>query len=608
MSGKTGKAQNVFTQLGLYWQLHLAYDKGGYNFVTYDNYEEQQANLIFARMDSYARNVDLAPTVDEENGVKLKLGSNTDNNLMRLACAATKKNLLEFFEKWGMIPDEDTKAYVEQWEKETRAIYFVNDEARAYELAGKPRMTTETKVSATREIVQTTTNGEAKNSNQVKLVLSNTNQNAGAMLGYEIVRTYMDNDKEITVPVAFVTVDDAEVVDGKITYVDTIQTVNNRVFTYKVTGYDKYLTATEQFVLEPIKVEHDGTIGGKEDWVVTTNLTSAEDKELSDPNSKEFDSSDGKQLVKAVSELVDEDYSKDYVGKTENKENARIEIELEESKKLVGFKYTSVAGKELKNYTVEVSKNGTDWTIIKTVTTTPIKAILKFLKIINEDANTVYFGEGDKLEIYDATYVRFTIEDDNVSIAELDLIGQTGDNVDFIKDENNNYSGYGLLKESVTLGKSDVSGRTITIPAGSIVFTGKYKGNPAFNALKLYDQNNKLVAGSEQTFFADPVPKDAKITDVSEGIWIYWLEKQIYMDADGNQVDGPDEGTLKDNPIYQQFLHPADGTSVRAELYRVDNAFTLEGERLTSDTYRMPVSTTLPSITISTDAKVSSAE
>jgi hypothetical protein len=46
-SGTTGKSEDVFTQLGMYWQLHLAYDSG-YNFKTYDNYEEQLNNLFFA--------------------------------------------------------------------------------------------------------------------------------------------------------------------------------------------------------------------------------------------------------------------------------------------------------------------------------------------------------------------------------------------------------------------------------------------------------------------------------------------------------------------------------------------------------------------------------
>lgn len=602
MSGKLGKAQNVFTQLGLYWQLHLAYDKDGYNFKTYTDYDEQQKNLLFARMDSYARDPESAPKAEGDKGIALKLCDSKDDNLIRLSCAAAKKNLLEFFTKWGMTPNEETIEYASQWEKETRAIYFINDEARAYELAENSRMTNGTKVTATREIVQTDVDGNAVNTNQVKLTMKTTNTVKGALLGYEIIRTYMDNDEEITVPVAFVTVDDNQEnnsASGEITYVDTIETVNNRVFTYKVKAYDKYLNETAEYVLDPIKVENDGTIGGKEDWVITTNLTATEDAEKVDRDSKDYDMTEP-QLVKVDSELIDKDYSKDYKGKTKE-DKAQIIIELEEAKKLVGFKYTSTSGKELKNYTVSVSKDGNSWTEVKKVETSFIKALFSSN---NENTKTVYFGAGDKLEIYDATFVKFEIDEKEVSIAEIDLIGPTGDNVDFIKTEDGTYSGYGILTNDVTLGTSDNTGKTVTIPAGSIVFTGTYKGNPAYNALKLWDENNQLLTGSEQTFYADPLPEGAKITDVTGGIWIYWLEKEIYMDKEGNQVDSAEEGTLQTNPMYEKFLKEVEGKSVRAELYRVDDAHELTGERITSDTYRIPISSKLPNITITSDGKV----
>ena len=98
-SGTTGKSEDVFTQLGMYWQLHLAYDSG-YNFKTYDNYEEQLNNLFFARVDTYARNTAKAPA---PQGIALTLSGDRDQDFMRLACAAAQKNILEFFERWGMI-------------------------------------------------------------------------------------------------------------------------------------------------------------------------------------------------------------------------------------------------------------------------------------------------------------------------------------------------------------------------------------------------------------------------------------------------------------------------------------------------------------------------
>ena len=91
-SGTTGKSEDVFTQLGMYWQLHLAYDSG-YNFKTYDNYEEQLNNLFFARVDTYARNTAKAPA---PQGIALTLSGDRDQDFMRLACAAAQKNILEF--------------------------------------------------------------------------------------------------------------------------------------------------------------------------------------------------------------------------------------------------------------------------------------------------------------------------------------------------------------------------------------------------------------------------------------------------------------------------------------------------------------------------------
>ena len=96
-SGTKGPASNVFTRLGMYWQLHLAYDRG-YNYKTYENYEEQLANLFFARVDTYARDTAKAPS---PGGVALKLAGDTDQNLMRLSCAAAQKDILEILRALG---------------------------------------------------------------------------------------------------------------------------------------------------------------------------------------------------------------------------------------------------------------------------------------------------------------------------------------------------------------------------------------------------------------------------------------------------------------------------------------------------------------------------
>ena len=62
--------------------------------------------------------------------------------------------------------------------------------------------------------------------------------------------------------------------------------------------------------------------------------------------------------------------------------------------------------------------------------------------------------------------------------------------------------------------------------------------------------------------------------ETSDGTWIYWIEPSA----------GVTEASLPGK--------------VRAELYRVDNAMTNEGQRMVSDTKFVSVPKDLPSITI----------
>ena len=118
------------------------------------------------------------------------------------------------------------------------------------------------------------------------------------------------------------------------------------------------------------------------------------------------------------------------------------------------------------------------------------------------------------------------------------------------------------------------------IPKGSLVFTGTYKGNPAYNVVMLYDQDGSVVGGinekgelkAYQTILAD-VPDTGNVQDVSDGTWIYWIEPQDTIDL---------TKLLK----------------VRAELYRVDDALTNEGERMVSDSLFEVMPETLPEIQI----------
>lgn len=140
-SGTLGPSPSGAVQLGMYWQLHLAYD----------------------------------------------------NALMRLSCASAQKNLLAFFEAWGMTPDETTRAYAAQFAEETRPVQYMSDDACVHQIEGGSSVAGGVKVEAALS--------REENSSEVKIALSGAADDEG-MLGYEIKRN--------GVMVGFADADDAD--------------------------------------------------------------------------------------------------------------------------------------------------------------------------------------------------------------------------------------------------------------------------------------------------------------------------------------------------------------------------------------------------------------
>ena len=65
------------------------------------------------------------------------------------------------------------------------------------------------------------------------------------------------------------------------------------------------------------------------------------------------------------------------------------------------------------------------------------------------------------------------------------------------------------------------------IPKGSIVFTGRYKGTPAYNMVILYDEKGNVVGGKDKDgdtaadqLILAPDPKDGQLGEVFGGSWI----------------------------------------------------------------------------------------
>ncbi|MDE6426725.1 MAG: fibronectin type III domain-containing protein [Ruminococcus sp.] len=548
-SGTKGNCSNIATQLGMYWQLHIAYDKG-LNYKTYSDYEEQLENLFYARVDTYSRNPKVAPAPKE---IALTLDGDSDQKLMRLACAAAEKNILEFFERWGKTPDSETIAYAEQFEKETRAIFYANDDSRIYALNGKGSVLgTESSVSVIKDVSVNI----GKSSNKVELAFTSADIPEADILGYEIIRCTISGGKVEEVPVGFTTGTE---------FTDTVTTLNNRTVFYKITLIDNYLNRSEVFNTKTVKIEHDGSMD-KTNWSINTTGLTAESVIHDATDEMPCEQTEDNPAKLALDNDLNTIYTPQIDGDT-----AEIVIDFNQTLTVSGLKYTAGDGESIGDYEVYVMENN-EWVPVSDGTF--------------KGSKTVYFANSDDkyISTYSATAVKLVLlnqDKKTVSIAELDVLGVTGDNVDFRRTEEEATAVIGTLSEDYKYGENEDE----VIPKDSLIFTGSYKGNPAYNVVILYDVNGNIVGGvdaeenilSQQIILAD-VPDNSNIANVSDGTWIYWIE--------------PDQMENMKMP-----------EMVRVELYRVNNALTNEGQRLVSDSLLETVPEKLPTITLSGNEK-----
>lgn len=546
------------TGIAMYWQLHLAYDDG-FNYKTYGSYSEQMKNLVFARIDAYARNPQAAPKASENGFTFTLAGADKDNALMRLACAATQKNLLAYFEAWGLTPDGTTQAYAQQWPVEERAIQYISDSVRKDgRLANAASAADKVAVKGEGSYVNGTSQVTIDLSNDPKdgIVEFFTGSNQGRFLGYEVSRN--------GVPVGFVKAGE----DGTAQFTDTIATINNRAFTYTVRGVDMLLNYTDPVTCtfdgnDQVKVSHDGQID-KSAWTVSGNAyEESDDQATSDELPCEPADST------AADKMIDNDASTVFNGTKQEgvAGNAQMTVSFGGTYAVCAVKFAD-GHDDLRGYTLETSLDGTHWTTVN-----------KGESVSEAGVTKVFFGNpadaSDKqMHTLDAGYLRLTAPDATMEIAELDVLGPTGDNVEFLFNQGADGTelAVGRLISDYVVSEADNE----VVPADSTVIIGSFKGNAAYNAVKLYDQDGKLLPGGF-LFYQDVAP-NANIGETADGRWVYFITPEMREEVD--------------------WVRP---TAVRAELYRVDNALTLEGERLVADTMWATVPHTLTGIEIKTN-------
>ena len=562
------------TQLGMYWQLHLAYDKGN-NFKTYGTQKEIFDNLFYARVDTYSRNPSAANGLCD-TPLNLSDGD-TDQKLMRLACAASQKNVLEFFESWGMTPDSITETYASNFPKETRAIMYANEKSRLYALDKESKgiesslkcefvdVTDEDGIAikdvygqTVRELkrltevidkVDMTVGKNASDSNKVTLTfnVSKDKINPEDILGYEIIRCVRANGDVKESIVGFT---------KEPKYVDTVTAYNNRTVSYKVAVVDHYLNRSAACETDWVKISHDGSLD-KSHWSVKTNgLTAPIHTTNADEDSHlPCDVT----IYDPAVEMIDDDFDTIY-SPTLTSDIAEIVIDFHQTLEVTGLKYTAgKGGNPVGDYEVFINNGDSEWVSV---------AQGKF-----EGSDTIYFPAtgASYVGTFEASSIKIEIsgqDNKTISIAEFDVLGVTGDNVGFRQAKGTDDLDGEDVK--VTLGILDkdyqYSNDGDYIPAGSLLFVGSFKGNAAYNVVLLYDEEGYIVgstrvdnSGKAHQICLSDVKPDAEVGDVANGTWLYWIE-----------------------PNNIEKMHWPE--KVRVELYRVNDAIYNTGQRIVSDT------------------------
>ena len=533
-SGTVGVPSDVFVHLGMYWQLHLAYDNNPTAFMLKTDTDNDSTNdSFYAKMSKRLRTL-----TAEENGLS------KDQLLIRVASDAAGKDLSDFFSAWGIKADSATTDYLSSkgYEKETRSIQYLNDEARRAVLNDNvSAISDDTKVTA--GFNQNIPDNNVIQNKDITLNLG-VNKDSDKILGYEITR----NGKVV----GFTT---------DTTFTDSLGSVNNRVVEYEVKAIDYHLNETDAFKLEPVKVAHDGTMD-KDTWAVETNTTNNEDV-------NDEETPHGPVLHSSVKKVIDNKNDSIYIGQRANNEDPYVIVEMNRQQPIVGFKYTKPNTGSIQNYEVYVSNDRENWTLANAGT---------FKSYSDEVTETVYFNKegtdgGKQLWSYDASYMKLVAKGaKEISIAELDIIAPPGDNIEIGTKSGQYLDGIGTLKTDYVY--DQVNGQKI--PAGSFIVTGEYRGHPAFNASLLRDENGDLL--SNETIFLAQLPNGTDLGEISEGTYITWIT--------------PDELAKLDK-------YPS---KLMVEMYRVNDAETLEGQRLVSDTLYVDVPETLPELEFTNSA------
>ncbi len=240
--GYPGASNDVFVQLGMYWQLHLAYDEG------------EAAADKDGPMNFYNK---FFKAWKDGTYTKEFPNASADEKFALTASGVADKDLTEFFTRWGMTLSTTVKDKLGSYGEEKRAIWYLNDQSRRDRLSGVSSVTGTVGASAAK-----------KTGSDTEIEITITPPVSDHIQGYEIIR----NNK----PIAFVVPNNETIVGDTVVYTDTIGTGNHLAFDYKVAAYDTLGNKIGESEAGEVRVAYDKTVDRKSTNAYT--LTRGEDK------------------------------------------------------------------------------------------------------------------------------------------------------------------------------------------------------------------------------------------------------------------------------------------------------------------------------------------
>lgn len=534
-----------FVGLGMFWQLHLAYDNhNNYELLQVNSDNDINNDSFYAKLYRETRLKGIAPVEDGYD--------RTAQTFIIRSSDAVKKDLREFFLRWGIPSSPKTNEYLDSvnYEKETKDIFYLNDNAHRQRLENVSDMSKDVKVTANFGS-GISDNSYVKNK-EIPLEFS-VNKDNDKILGYEIIRKESTNTGIREIPVGFV-----ENTGSVTKYTDVIDNMNNRVLEYKVKAYDFNLNHTETFDIGTVKVTHDGNLP-KRTMKISSNTVGVDEIHNDESGHGHIE---GGSVLKVIDDNKESIYeaikSTDCSGHASH-EDPYIVLDLVNSNQVVGLKYTPGGENKITDYEVLVSKDGVTWDRAHSgVFSTEGESTIYFNELGNDDNNQLWS--------YNAKYVKLVSKGkEKLSLAEIDLLSQPGDNIEIGVDNNDNVykNGIGRLVSDFEY----ASGRII--PKDSIIVLGEYRGNPAFNAPLVLNENGENFALESQAILLANLPEGSELGEIAEGNYIYWITKE----QEEKIIDG---------------MNNIEGSKIKTELYRyngLDENSRPINQRLVSDSF-----------------------